>query len=122
MTQCFVCRDFKNTIIIRDYAVKEKGFCILHMLIIHTGLRKWSKINIFDIHLKKTNPFGMHEPCIKIVNNQLIFEQYIMSLNQYKYYIEVRNYDEIKRKRLLFDFMQRTVNRLNGLYLNEIFI
>ena len=68
------------------------------------------------------NPFSMHEPCIKIVNNQLIFEQYIMALNQYKYYIEVRNYDEIKRKRLLFDFMQRTVNRLNGLYLNEIFI
>ena len=36
-TQCFVCRNCKKTILIR---FDEDFFCILHMLRIHTGLRK----------------------------------------------------------------------------------
>ena len=63
-------------------------------------LRKWSTTNVFDPHLKKINPFGIHEPCINIAKNELIFEQYIMALNQGKYDIEVRNYDAIKRNQL----------------------
>ena len=53
ITQCFVCHNFKNNILIRADEGKEKVFCILHMLRIHTGLRKWSKTNVFDLHLKK---------------------------------------------------------------------
>ena len=59
------------------------------MLRIHTGLRKFINTNVFDLHLKKMNPFGIHEPCIKIENNELLFEKYRMSLNWEKYEIEV---------------------------------
>ena len=76
------------------------------MLRIHDGLRKWIKTNIFDINLKKMDPFGINEPCIKIAKNQLIFEQYRITINRDKSDIEVKNDDAIKRKRLLFDFMQ----------------
>ena len=96
MTQYFVCRIFKNTIIIRVAEGKDKIFCILHILRIHTGLRKWIKKNILELYLKKKNPFGIHEPCIKIENNKLIFEQFIMDLSQDKYDIEVQDYDAIK--------------------------
>ena len=69
ISQCFVCRNFRKTIAIQTTAVKEKVFSILHMLRIHTGLKKWSKKNIYDLHLKRINPFGIHEPCIKIAKN-----------------------------------------------------
>ena len=42
-----------------------------------------------------------------------------MALNWYKYDIDIQNDDAIKRNQILFDFMQRTFNRLDGLYLNE---
>ena len=45
-----------------------------------------------------------------------------MALNQDKYYIEVQNDDEIKSNRVFFDFIQRTFNRLDGLYLRENFL
>ena len=110
-----MCRNYKHTIVIQADAGKEKVFCILHMLRVHTGLRKWIRTNTFNLHLNKINPFGIHEPFIKIAKNELIFEQYIMALNQYKYNIEVRNDDAIKRNQLFFDFMQRTFNLLDGL-------
>ena len=62
MTQCFFCHNCKTNIIIQAAAGKERVFCILHMLIIHTDLRKWSKTHIFDLHLNKMNQFGIHEP------------------------------------------------------------
>ena len=68
---------------------------------------------------KKKNPFDIRVTCIKIANSELLFEQYIMALKRDKYDIEVRNYDGIKRNQILFDFMQRTFNRLDGLYLPE---
>ena len=52
----------------------------------------------------------------------MLFEQYIMSLIWDKYDIEVRNDDAIKRNQILFDFMQRTFNHLDGLYLHEFFL
>ena len=82
-------------------------------------MRDWSKTNIFNLHLKKINPFGIHEPCIKKENNELIFEQYIMALNWDKYDIEVQNDDVIKRNQIFFDFMQQTLNCLDVLYLRE---
>ena len=59
------------------------------MLSIHTGLQNWSKTNIFYLHLKKMNIFGIREPCIEIAKNELLFEQYRMALNRKKYDIEV---------------------------------
>ena len=49
----------------------------------------------------------------------MLFEEYIMALKRDKYDIEVQNNDAIKRNRIIFDFMQRTFNRLNELYLHE---
>ena len=40
-----------------------------------------------------------------------------MSLNRDKYDIEVQNGDAIKRNRIFFEFMQRTFNCLDELYL-----
>ena len=42
-----------------------------------------------------------------------------MALKRDKYDIEVKNDDAIKRNRIFFDFMQRTFNPLDGLYLHE---
>ena len=53
MTYCFVCCNFQNTIIIRSAGVKERFFCVLRMLRIHTGLRKLSKKNVYYLHLKE---------------------------------------------------------------------
>ena len=68
-------------------------------------MRKWSKTNIFDFRLKKMNSFGIHEPCIKISKNELIFEQYRMALNWEKYDSEVQNDNAIKFNRIFFDSM-----------------
>ena len=42
-----------------------------------------------------------------------------MGIKRGKYNIEVQNYDAINHNRIFFDFMQRTFNRLDGLYLHE---
>ena len=68
------------------------------------------------------NPFDIGKPCIKIAKSELLFEQYIMNINRDKYDIEVRDDDALKRNRILFYFMQRTFNNLDGLYMDETFI
>ena len=65
------------------------------------------------------NSFDIIKPCIKVARSEVLFEQYRMPLNRYKYDIEVQNDDAIKRNRILFDFVQRTFNYLYGLYLHE---
>ena len=45
-----------------------------------------------------------------------------MALNWYKYDIEVQNDDAIKSNQIFFDFIQRTFNPLNGLYLHETYL
>ena len=42
-----------------------------------------------------------------------------MALKRKKYDIEVHNDDAIKRNQIFFDFMQRTFNFMDGLYLHE---
>ena len=42
-----------------------------------------------------------------------------MAFNWDKYDIEVQNHDAIKRNRIFLDFMPRTFNRLDGLYLHD---
>ena len=63
---------------------------------------------------------------MKSVNRTLLLQgencylkKYITALKQDKYYIEVQNDDAIKRDQIFFDFMQRTFNRLDGLYLHD---
>ena len=90
------------------------------MLRIHTGLRKWSKKNVYDLHQKKTNPFDICVPCINIAKSEVLFEQYIMALNQEKDDTEVQNDDAMKPNQIFFDFMQQTFNRLAVLYLREM--
>ena len=68
----------------------------------------------------KKNTFDICVPYIKIAKSEMLFQQYIMALNWDKYYIEVRNDDAIKRNQIFFNLMQRTFNRLDGLYLREI--
>ena len=89
------------------------------MLRIHTGLRKLSKTNVYDLHIKKMIPFDIGKPCINIASSEFLFDQYKMALNWDKYDIEIQNDVAIKRNRIFFDFMQRTFNILYGLYLRE---
>ena len=42
-----------------------------------------------------------------------------MALNRGKYHIEVRNYDAINSNQIFSDFMQQTLNFLDGLYFCE---
>ena len=54
-TQCFVCFNKKTEYSHSSCRRQRRVFIILHMLRIHTGLRKWSKRNVFDLHLKKNS-------------------------------------------------------------------
>ena len=64
-------------------------------------------------------PFDFSVPFIKISTSELLFEHYRMALNWGKYDTEVKNYDAIKRNGIFFDFIQRTSNCMDGLYLFE---
>ena len=70
------------------------------MLRIHTGLLKWTKKNVYDLHLKKRNPFEIGKPCINIASRELLFEKHRMAIKRYKYDIEVQNDDSIKCNRI----------------------
>ena len=67
-------------------------------------------------------PFDISKPCIHIAKSEFLFERYIMDLNWYKYDIEVRDDDAIKRNQIFFDFMQQTFSSLNVLYVDESFL
>ena len=76
MTQCIVCNNCNMSISIPYSNVKEGVFCILQMLRIHTGLRKWNKKDWFHMLLREKNPLGIKRPCIMIAKNELLFEKY----------------------------------------------
>ena len=65
------------------------------------------------------NPLVIKQPCIMIANNEVLFEQYIISLKRDKYAIDIEGEDEIKRNRLFSDFMLRMFNHLYQLYEKE---
>ena len=82
-TQCIVCNNCNMSIFIPSSNVKEGVLCILQMLKIHTGLRKWTKDDRFHILLKKMNPLGIDRPCLKIEKDEFLFEKYrIASLSR----------------------------------------
>ena len=119
MTQCYVCNNCNMSIFIHSSNDKEVFFCILHMLRIHTGLRQWNKKDLFHMLLRDKNPVGINLPCIKIVENKVLFEKYIIALKWDKDAIGIQGDDSIKRNRLFFDFMLRMLNHLNQLYDKE---
>ena len=104
------------SIFIPSYNVKEGVFCILKMLKIHTGLRKWTKNDQFNIILKYINPLGIDRPCLEIASNELLFEKYKITLKQDKDAIDIDGDDAIDSHRLVFDFMPRMFDHLNQLY------
>ena len=92
------------------------------MLRIHTGLKKWSKRNLFDLHLQKMNPSGIHETCIKIAKSEVLFGQYRMDLKQEKYGIEVRNDDTIKRDQIFFiSCNEHSIDWMHCIYVKGVF-
>ena len=54
-----------------------------------------------------------------IANNEVLFEQYIISLKRDKDAIDIQGDDEIKRNQIFFDFMLRMFDNLNQLYEKE---
>ena len=116
-----MCNNCNISILIQSYNVKEVVFCILQMLRIHTGLRKWSKKDIFYIILRDMNPLGIKQPCLTIANNEVLFEQYKISLKRDKDAIDIDGEDAINRNRLFFDFILRMFDHINQLYEMEKF-
>ena len=104
------------SIFIPSSNVKEEVFCILQMLRIHTGLRKWTKKDLFHIILKNMNPLGIDQTCLTIANNELLFEKYRIALKRDKDAIDIDEDDAIDSNRLVFDFMLRMFDHLNQLY------
>ena len=70
------------------------------------------------LHCNK-NPVVINRPCIKISENEVLFEKYRMALKRDKDATEIQGDDVIKRNRLFFDFMLRMFNHLNQLYEQE---
>ena len=68
------------------------------MLRIHTGFRKWNKkVRSYNI-LRDMNPLVIKQPFIMIANNEVLFEQYIISLKRDKDEIDIEGEHEIKKK------------------------
>ena len=109
------------SIFIPSSNVKEGVFCILQMLRIHTGVRKWTKNDQFHIILKNVNPLGIDRPCLNIASNELLFEKYRIALKRDKDAIDIDGDDAIDSYRLFFDFMLRMFDHLNQLYDMEKF-
>ena len=82
MTRCFVFCNCQKTIFIRSDEDKEKVFRILHMLRIHTGLRKLGKKMYMTFIFKKMNPFEIGKPCINIERREMLFEKYRMAIKR----------------------------------------
>jgi hypothetical protein len=61
-------------------SIGEQVLCFTHLLHLHTGVRKWSRKNVYDQHLKTMNPL-IHERCSAMNNSQALFEQYGIALH-----------------------------------------
>ena len=111
------------SILIPSSNVKEVGFCILQMLRIHIGMRKWTKKYQFHIILRDMNLLGIDQPCLTIANNEVFFEKYRMALKQEKDAIDIDGEDAINSNRLFFDFMLRMFDHINQLYeMEKVFL
>ena len=59
------------------------------MLSIHTGLQKWNKKDQFHNILCDMNRLEIKQPCIMIAKNEVLFEQYRISLKWDKDAIDI---------------------------------
>ena len=100
-TQYIVCNNCNISILIQSSNVKEVVFCILQLLRIHTGLRKWNKKDLFHIVLRDMNSLGSKQPCLTIANIEVLFEQYRIALKRGEDAIDIDGNDLINRNRLL---------------------
>ena len=122
-TQCIVCNNCNMSIFIPFSNVKEGVFYILQMLRIHTGLRNCNKKDQFHIILRDMNPLGIDQPCLTIANNEVLFEQYIITLKRDNNAIDIDGEDAINSNRLCFDFMLIMFDHLNQLYeMKKVFL
>ena len=112
-TQCIVCNNCNMSIFIPSSNIKEGVFCILHMLRIHTGLRKWTNKDRFNIILNNINPLGIDQPFLTIANNEVLFEKYRIDFKRDKDAIDIDGEDAIDSNRVFFDFMLRMFDNLN---------
>ena len=90
------------SIFIPSSNVKEEVFCILQMLKIHNGLRKFTKEDRFHILLKRMNPQGINRPCQKIAKYEMLFEKYRIALKRDKDAIDIDGNDAFDNYRLFF--------------------
>ena len=97
------------SIFIQSSNVKKCFFCILQMLRIHTGLRKWNKKDQYHILLCDNNPMGIDQQRIKIANSGVLFEKYRMALKRDKYVLEIQKDDAIERNPIYFLFHAKNV-------------
>ena len=104
MTQFIVCNNCNMSVFIPSSNVKEWVFCILQMLRIHTGLRKWNKKDRFRIFIRDKNPLGIKQPCLIIARNEVLFEKYRIALKRDKDAIDIDREDAINYKQLFFLF------------------
>ena len=74
MYQCYVYDNCNMSIFIQSSNDKEGFYSILHIIRIHTGLRQWNKKDQFHMLLCDKNPLGINQPCIKIAENEVFFE------------------------------------------------
>ena len=115
MTQCIVCNNFNMSIFIPSSNVKEGVFCILQMLRIHTGLRKWNKNDQFHIIISDMNPLGIKQPCLMVAKNEVLFEQNRISLKREKMQLILKG--RMKSSvTIFFHFVLRMFDNLNQLY------
>ena len=97
------------SIFIQSSNDNEGFFGISQVLRIHTGLRKWNKKDRFHMLLCDNNTMGINRPCIKIANNEVLFEKYRMALKLDKDAIDIQGDDTIKRKQIFFRFHAKNV-------------
>ena len=62
------------------------------------------------------NPLLIDQPCLKIVNNELLFERYRIALKRGKDAIDIDGDDAIDSHWLVLNFMPRIYDHLNQLY------
>ena len=122
-TQCIVYNNCNMSIFIPSSNVKEGVFCILQMLRIHTGMRKWTNDDLFHILLKRMNPLGIDRPCLNISKDELLFEKYRIAFKRDKDAIDIDGNDAIVSHQLVFDFMLIMFDNLNQLYeMEKVFL
>ena len=56
---------------------------------------------------------GTDQPCIKIENNEVLFEKYRMALKRDKDAIEIQKDDAMSVTKYFFEFMLRMLNHHN---------